>query len=109
MEASLKAKWIEALRSGKYKQAQSVLRHNDGSGYCCLGVLCDISGQGEWDNGDFVTKERDGTLTTSLKRGVSFYHAGMFGLKSSAPRYLMQANDIGISFPAIADWIALLS
>src|SRR6478752_3030143 len=33
-------KWQEALLSGKYKQTRNVL--NDGNGYCCLGVLCDI-------------------------------------------------------------------
>lgn len=34
--------WVEALRSGKYKQGRKALRdkHNK---YCCLGVLCDIS------------------------------------------------------------------
>jgi hypothetical protein len=29
--------WIEALRSGKYKQTKKML--SDGIGYCCLGVL----------------------------------------------------------------------
>ena len=38
--------WIAALRSNKYEQGQQYL-HNDGK-YCCLGVLCDISGVGEW-------------------------------------------------------------
>jgi hypothetical protein len=48
MPAEFKAKWIAALRSGKYKQTVSRLRDN--FGYCCLGVACDISGMGEWDN-----------------------------------------------------------
>jgi hypothetical protein len=42
--------WADALESGKYEQTREMLRH--GGGYCCLGVLCDISGQGAWD-GDF--------------------------------------------------------
>lgn len=34
--------WVKALRSGQYRQTKSVL--DDGNGYCCLGVLCRISG-----------------------------------------------------------------
>lgn len=33
--------WVAALRSGKYKQAQEILRDDKG-GYCCLGVLCEV-------------------------------------------------------------------
>lgn len=37
------AQWLEALRSGKYKQAKNTLKSADG-GFCCLGVLCDAKG-----------------------------------------------------------------
>lgn len=37
MRAEDKTKWLEALRSGEYKQCASTL--HDGVGYCCLGVL----------------------------------------------------------------------
>ena len=40
MNQRIKQQWIEALRSGKYKQTREVLRDN--SGFCCLGVLTDI-------------------------------------------------------------------
>lgn len=40
MNAEVKQKWLDALRSGEYKQAKSALRNGDG--YCCLGVLCDL-------------------------------------------------------------------
>lgn len=51
MNKRVKAKWIEALRSGKYKQVRGSLRETEYNsktekervkGYCCLGVLCDI-------------------------------------------------------------------
>ena len=35
-----------ALRSGKYSQTTNVLR--DSTGFCCLGVACEISGVGKW-------------------------------------------------------------
>jgi len=40
MNTVVKQKWVDALRSGEYEQAQSKLF--DGSNYCCLGVLCDL-------------------------------------------------------------------
>ena len=33
-------RWIEALRSGKYKKGNGTLKYGDS--YCCLGVACEI-------------------------------------------------------------------
>ncbi len=41
MKPDIKQRWLEALRSGKYKQGTHSLSSNTGQ-YCCLGVLCDI-------------------------------------------------------------------
>ena len=41
--------WVDALRSGKYSQGRGSLHYEDS--YCCLGVLCDVSGLGYW--GDY--------------------------------------------------------
>jgi hypothetical protein len=46
MNQEVKAKWIQALRSGKYKQGQAYLRKDDS--YCCLGVLCDLNESRQW-------------------------------------------------------------
>lgn len=46
MDAQIKTKWVEALRSGKYKQGRSALRIDDT--YCCLGVLCEVAELGKW-------------------------------------------------------------
>lgn len=42
MKKKIKKQWIEALRSGIYKQGYEELRSGDRSSYCCLGVLCDL-------------------------------------------------------------------
>lgn len=47
MNKTLMLKWAKALRSGKYKQGKYALKNMDNT-FCCLGVLCDISGKGEW-------------------------------------------------------------
>lgn len=44
MDPIIKAKWVKALRSGRYRQAKGQLWVDDlfppnRSGYCCLGVL----------------------------------------------------------------------
>lgn len=45
MDKKLKAKWVKALRSGKYKQLQKAGSSwtRDGK-HCCLGVLGDLLG-----------------------------------------------------------------
>lgn len=35
-------KWVQALRSGEYKQGKDMLKGSDGC-FCCLGVLCDLA------------------------------------------------------------------
>lgn len=41
MNEVVKLKWVNALRSGHYKQGFGQLK-NSKDEYCCLGVLCDI-------------------------------------------------------------------
>ena len=45
-QLALRTTWTTALRSGKYQQARRRLR--DDGGFCCLGVLCDVSKKGKW-------------------------------------------------------------
>ena len=40
MKATIKKKWLKALRSGEYQQGKYWLKKADS--FCCLGVLCDI-------------------------------------------------------------------
>lgn len=60
MDVELKRKWVEALRSGEYKQGVGYLR-DDENHFCCLGVLCDISREGTWkeDNDGWNFKVKD--------------------------------------------------
>jgi hypothetical protein len=93
MDAQLKANWIEALRSGKYQQAKSFLKTDDG--YCCLGVLCDIQGA------DFdAINEEFGSL--SLSYNPKEY---LGQVPETSASELAQMNDNGKSFSEIADYI----
>jgi hypothetical protein len=44
LNLGVKKQWIEALRSGKYRQGRLTLmtEDKDGFAYCCLGVACEI-------------------------------------------------------------------
>lgn len=92
MDAQLKAKWIEALRSGEYPQGNGFLE-KDGH-YCCLGVLCAIQDE-QWkkqfEGGSLYTE----TPPESLNGGLS----------GAERRELAKQNDIGIKFVEIADYI----
>lgn len=101
MNPEAKAKWIEALRSGKYKQGRGALRNGDT--FCCLGVLCDISGVAKWD----VTRY-DGELYMPPKSvrewaGLDGYPVYLDGPTGDDVSHL---NDqMGLSFEEIADLI----
>ncbi len=46
MNLEVKAKWVEGLKSGKFPQAGGALKTEEG--FCCLGVLCEVTGLGTW-------------------------------------------------------------
>jgi hypothetical protein len=48
MTPEFKAKWIEALRSGKYQQTRGALK--DDKGMCCLGVAADLIDSSQWND-----------------------------------------------------------
>lgn len=65
MKQEIKTKWIDALRSGDYKQAHGVLgyKYEDGRvENCCLGVLCDLAVQAGVIEGPGLEEGDYGTL-----------------------------------------------
>lgn len=67
MNKEVRAKWISALRSGKYEQGYHYLNAYDK--FCCLGVLCEIAVEegvtikvnGPYGQGNTVNAYKDGT------------------------------------------------
>ena len=75
MRKSHAMKWINALRSGEYKQGPSLLHNTDANTYCCLGVLdkifpeLDLSGSshGLLNNYDLIGLRTGwGTITAGI-------------------------------------------
>ena len=106
-------KWVAALRSGKYAQTKEILR--DEKGFCCWGVMCDISGVGGWnditiDRKAFLWKAKAGVgmppvgLPEELL-GVSVETVGVYDRYDRA-FYLDDLNDSGeFTFDQLADLI----
>ena len=114
MQTELKTKWIEALRSGEYRQAQGILKDVSGSAYCCLGVLCEISGIGSFEDSEYCLEltpeqqaEYDYDEEMAYAEGeLSLPMLDSFGLNSTQQSTLIQMNDNDLSpFNEIADWI----
>lgn len=109
MKKEVADKWIEALRSGKYKQGTGSLKtiHDE---FCCLGVLCDISNNGEFIG--FIYKDKGGndsynfnnkTLSPLMRDWSGIKHPEGFLIQKGT--YLSVLNDNGTSFSEIADII----
>lgn len=99
--------WLAALRSGDYAQGTKRLRTE--TGFCCLGVACDIAakaGTGRWLN-----SIDDGwvfRLTEHAPNEHEWMPKGMqatLGLNPHWNRELAEMNDKGSSFVDIADFI----
>lgn len=99
MKKSHARKWINALRSGKYKQTKDTLR--DANGFCCLGVLDEIfpekclSGGGNW------------FLNNYEQIGLGSYRGSLYNDDGSSCVSLSQLNDDGYTFDEIADVIQI--
>jgi hypothetical protein len=58
-------RWLDALRSGKYKQFYRQLSNEDNTQFCCLGVLCDVTKEetgGYWNNNYFIMLDDGETI-----------------------------------------------
>jgi hypothetical protein len=112
MNPEVKAKWLQALRSGEYKQCEGKLKsqYEDGTcAYCCLGVLSDIHAketeQGDWVDGAIYRDSTGDTEMGVLTKGVRVWA----GLSKSNPdarsSSVAELNDGGVSFAHLADII----
>lgn len=110
MNKRVKKKWVQALRSGKYKQTIGQL-YDDGDGFCCLGVLCDLhrkeNKQNSWaiagDNKVFYLGAGDTLPPAVIKWAGLTYRDPKVDKQGTIS--LSGLNDSGSSFGEIADII----
>lgn len=98
---AFKRKWLEALRSGKYKQHTEGALYEEGR-YCCLGVagsLCGITDSKLENHGFLQQPELSSRQVRKIPKAIRGDAA------DSAPGVLSLMNDRGASFKQIANWI----
>lgn len=132
LDPDFKATWLKALRSNRYQQTKGTLRQKfeKGYGYCCLGVACNLVGNGKgWhvaDNSSGYGAKRFGwgDLSNDATMGFPFidsaltvevnpncltdHHSGRYSdrpVKVNALSTLIDLNDDGRPFTEIADFI----
>lgn len=118
MERSIRDRWIERLRSGRYNKAclnLCVIRNETGEEYyCCLGVFNDmvntpfrikdiVSGKTylEYANSPVGTPEEK----LSWRSDTNPRRLESYGLRDPELHQLVFMNDNDYSFREIADWI----
>lgn len=106
MKAELKQKWIEALRSGEYKQGRMYLRDTSDR-YCCLGVLVDVSGF-QWGTTHKHAYQYGFHSDLGYRNctGLNDQQQVELGIDYDTMNKLMGMNDgQGATFTEIANWI----
>ena len=118
MKEQIARTWVEALRSGDYKQTAGVLY--DGEGYCCLGVLCRVMGYKfevttpsvfKWHVADVTENESSSQLLprkAMVKAGIKSNNGQVNFVTEdgdSEQITLAEMNDNGQNFETIADFI----
>jgi hypothetical protein len=120
MNPEFKARWVEALRSGDYKQTQQTLY--DGTGYCCLGVACDLLVKDGVIKTDYYTCENENCCDEWYFGDESEYSSKLLPEKAievmeigmdnpivdfdGFEHHLAELNDkLGLTFSEIADLI----
>lgn len=115
MNPTLKKQWIEALRSGKYRQGRGSLRSESGE-YCCLGVLCDLVDPDGWEMNVTTIGVRTSSNVIRHQGCIGFPSGSIlqsvFGIGPTDRKNtreslstLAGANDQGVDFNRIAIFI----
>lgn len=115
MNKEIKAKWLAALRSGKYRQGSGFLKIKGQNGvqdrFCCLGVLCELAVDAgvtgilseSYEATYGIPGDRNtAVLPVHVQEWAGLDKAGTYNDGNSS---LTGDNDSGMTFAAIADII----
>lgn len=114
MNPIIKKLWVDALRSGEYKQGTDQLRHpvqSGGYAYCCLGVLCDLyreyHSEARRDRTEFIADEEAESflLPQAVMDWAEVSLACPIVVRGGVAEGLADINDGGAEFQEIANLI----
>lgn len=109
MNRELVEKWVEALESGKYRQANGTLCEVDKHGrysYCCLGVGARVCGLKKIKGDVLIYGEYHDNPLLNAENQPYKEVASLLGVTAKRQDTLTKLNDeVGIDFKNIAKWI----
>lgn len=125
MNPEIKKEWLEALRSGEYKQGNRCLflESKDGDkSFCCLGVLMDLMTKKHPDSFSWADRfklsdsndlfqgllehiNKDNDRTSSSLCYIPLTASSITEITFLEQTKLAKMNDAGKSFEDISDWI----
>ena len=106
MNKEIKKLWLEALRSGEYKQGQWRLHNPKKGTFCCLGVLCDVVDKNDIYKPERTLRKDDIECFDYLSETLSIPIQKIAGLDKQIEKDLYKMNDRQRkSFTEIADYI----
>ena len=106
MNKEVKKLWLEALRSGEYKQGQGQLHNPSENVFCCLGVLCDIVDKNNIYKPERTIRSYDIELFDSSFGNLNIPMQNITGVDAQTAGKLINMNDLqDKSFTEIADYI----
>ena len=109
MKPEVKAKWLEALRSGEYKQGRMKLKNEYNGSYCCLGVLCDVYHGATCDGFWNANSNQSGENFVVGAHASALYAPDAVldwaGLDRTDSKYLATTNDDTFNFDTVIDLI----
>lgn len=112
-------KWVEALRSGKYKQGRGYLGDLSGedASFCCLGVLCELAvaegvitrscdGKRLAYDDNITSLPKSAVAWAGMRNCVGYVERSDMGMTALGNGFdLITLNDDGSSFDEIASMI----
>jgi len=97
--------WVQALRSGQYKQTRGTLHSPRDGGFCCLGVAMDLMCP-EWaQKKGFAGEGRLINLCNDSTAYIDWYLDKLIFDGTDCQSHLSYMNDNGKTFDQIANWI----
>lgn len=105
----IQQEWVNALRSGKYKQGRECLHNINDNTWCCLGCATDIAEK----HGISVRKNTYGEYVENEVLEINVAEACKFirndgkidGKRLGMFNTLVESNDSGFNFTDIADFV----
>lgn len=103
-------RWVDALRSGRYRQTRGALRdraNTKNEAFCCLGVMCDVHNSKLWHNEKYGFTGYDSLPPYSVWSEFLIVHSDDEELSFYDGDYANMNDELNLTFDEIADIIVI--